>query len=135
MLSTKSLCFLVVLVANVAASEKGECAKQFNVDKPDFEELKKNPTEPAEKMLCFLKCEYEDSGVLNADKTVDADKLIAHVAKLKNLEETTKKNIKKCVQEMTVPVNSCSDIKPYYLCVHNEGATGSSFPISMMVLS
>ncbi|XP_044762222.1 uncharacterized protein LOC123319369 [Coccinella septempunctata] len=119
MISTKSLCFLVVLVACVAAAEKGKCAKELNVDKPDWDEFRKNPTEPAEKLLCFFKCEYEGSGVFNADKTVNVDKLIAHIEKWKVLQETTKKEIKECVQKLTVPVNSCSDVKPYHLCVHH----------------
>ncbi|XP_044761670.1 uncharacterized protein LOC123318953 isoform X2 [Coccinella septempunctata] len=116
--STRSLCLFVVLIAYVAA-EKGKCAKEHNIDQPDFEELKKNPIDPPEKMLCFFKCEYERVGALNADKTVDADKLVEELVKWRRLRETAKNEIKECVQKLTVPVNSCPDVKPYHLCVHN----------------
>ncbi|XP_044760945.1 uncharacterized protein LOC123318399, partial [Coccinella septempunctata] len=100
------------------AADEGKCEKELNVSKQDWDELNKNPAEPAEKLLCFFKCEYERVGVLNADKTVDAEKFVEKVGKYRDLGETEKNEIKKCVQKLTVSVNNCPDTKPYHLCVH-----------------
>ncbi|XP_045460014.1 uncharacterized protein LOC123670565 [Harmonia axyridis] len=119
MYSTKSIYLILVLVTLGVTGEQSKCAKELNVEKNDWVEFKKDPTNPAEKLLCFFKCEYTRSGALKEDKTLNADKLIQHIEEWRILKATTKSEIKECVQKLTIPVNTCADVKPYHICVHN----------------
>ncbi|XP_045483819.1 uncharacterized protein LOC123689067 isoform X2 [Harmonia axyridis] len=105
----------VLLFACVARAE--DCASKFNVTAEDWKELKKDTAHPSEKILCMLKCEYENDGALNPDKTINAEKLVKKITSWKHLDEPIKAELKECVQKVKVPLNTCANMKPYFDCV------------------
>ncbi|XP_045460603.1 uncharacterized protein LOC123671013 [Harmonia axyridis] len=111
------LLMLGVLNIYVVFAKPSKCAIENNIGKRDRIELSKNPYKPSEKILCFLKCDYERTGALRIDKTVDADKVVEHLNAWRSLKLSTKRRIKECVEEVKTQVNNCYDIEPYYHCV------------------
>lgn len=68
-----------------------------------------------------MKCEYEVLGAIKEDKTLHSDKMVEKVQEWKTFDEPIRSELKKCIEKDAVPLNKCTDMKPYYMCVREAG--------------
>ncbi|XP_044764559.1 uncharacterized protein LOC123321121 [Coccinella septempunctata] len=92
------------------------CRDEFGISNEDVDSFAKNPSDPSDKMLCYLKCSSENDNLIFEDGSLNHNFLRELIERSVDMGDQEKHLVEDCLSKIP-PVRSCSDFKPFARCV------------------
>ncbi|XP_045468205.1 uncharacterized protein LOC123676374 [Harmonia axyridis] len=102
----------------IPAMKIRNCPDEYGINQQDIGNFTKNPSEPSEKMLCYLKCSSENDDLIFEDGTLNMNFLKELIDRMDDMKEEEKNSVEECLSKVP-PVKSCRDFLPFAKCVQN----------------